>query len=142
VFYLDEQMSNRVANLLRRFSIDATTVDWLGHKGLSDAVQLLHATRLRRSIVTYNVNDFMLLQDAWLAWSDAWPVAEPQYHEGILAIRSTANRSDEDLARVILELITGVGHRTNRMFCWDARQGWREYRDRTLHPLIPTPDPG
>ena len=128
-------MSNRVADALRRFSIDVTTADSLSHKGQSDAVQLLHATRPHRSIVTCNVNDFILLQDAWLAWSDAWPLAESQVHAGIICIRSTANRSDEDLARVILDILVGVRQIANWMVVWDERRGWQEYRHRRLHPL-------
>jgi hypothetical protein len=135
VLYFDEQMSNRPALLLRQAAIDVTTVDWLGHKGQSDAVQLLQATRLGRAIVTYNVKDLMLLHDAWLAWSEAWPIEAPQRHAGILGIRSAKNLTDGDIARLILELVQSAVLVSNRMFRWDRRAGWQEYRERTMHSL-------
>jgi predicted nuclease of predicted toxin-antitoxin system len=66
-FLLDEDISQRVAEGLRRRDVDAVSVHEAGRSGrrISDEEQLAYATAEGRAIVTYNRQDFQALDDAW-----------------------------------------------------------------------------
>ena len=59
--YLDEDLSPRIAELLRRRGMDATSAQDIGNTQLDDRAQLEHATREGRAVVTANVVDFIQL---------------------------------------------------------------------------------
>lgn len=69
--YLDENLSPRIADQLRRRSVDVVTVHDLGKAGDTDENHLERATRLQRVLVTADV-DFLVL------------VASGQQHSGIV----------------------------------------------------------
>jgi Domain of unknown function (DUF5615) len=94
--YLDEDLSPRIALLLRQRSVNATSAHEVGNSQLADRAQLEYATREARAIVTRNVVDFLgLARDA---------VATNRRHAGIILVPSSF-RGDEyqAIAKAIVE---------------------------------------
>jgi hypothetical protein len=94
--YLDENLSPRIALLLRRRGVDATCAHDVGNSQLDDRAQLAYATREDRVIVSKNVVDFLrLAHDA---------VATNTRHAGILLVPASF-RGDEyqEIADAIVE---------------------------------------
>ena len=60
--YLDENLSPRLAVLLRGRGIDAASTHEVGNAGLDDRAQLRYAARENRLLVTANT---------WISWP--WP---------------------------------------------------------------------
>jgi len=60
-FYLDEDLSPRIAEWLRRRGIDAVSAFEVGNIQLSDRDQLAYATREDRCLVTRNARHFVPL---------------------------------------------------------------------------------
>lgn len=77
-WYLDEDLSPKVAEQLRRHGVDAVSAHDVGTQGRPDAEQLLWATHEHRVLVTYNVRHYAPLVRAWadrknlpvVAWFD------------------------------------------------------------------------
>jgi hypothetical protein len=84
--YLDEDLSQSIALILRRRGVNATSAHEVGSIQLGDRAQLEYATREGRAIVTRNVIDFIALaRDA---------VAMNTRHAGIVLVPSSF-RGDE-----------------------------------------------
>lgn len=75
-------------------------------------------------MVTYDVDDFAMLHDAWFAWSRAWNVTA--LHAGILLIQSSAHLGSDEVAGAIHELATVHDTIDDRAFVWSRRQGWQK----------------
>lgn len=60
-FYLDEDLSPRIAERLRKRGIDAVSAFEAGNVQLSDREQLAYAAQEGRCLVTRNVRHFILL---------------------------------------------------------------------------------
>ena len=75
-FYLDNDVSLRLAPLLRSVGHRVTTTRELGLSAASDDAQLLTAARNGWILITHNRRDFMMLHDAWRTWPRvAWAAA-------------------------------------------------------------------
>ena len=77
-FYLDEHLSDEVADIARNLGVDVTTVHECQTDGEPDEVQLTHATERNRCIVTRDRDDFTLLATTW--------VERARDHTGILIV--------------------------------------------------------
>jgi predicted nuclease of predicted toxin-antitoxin system len=60
-FYLDANLSRRIAERLRQKGWDATSAHEVGNPELSDAEQLAYATAEGRGLVTKDIEDFTKL---------------------------------------------------------------------------------
>jgi hypothetical protein len=85
-FYLDEDLSPVIADVLRRRGLDVSSAHEVGTTQLSDAQQLHHAAQAERVLVTRNLRDFVLLAHDY--------IARGQTHSGIILIPA-AFRGDE-----------------------------------------------
>lgn len=65
-FYLDENMSPKIAQIARRLGIDAVSAHDVSMTGTTDAEQLDFAARQERCLVTFNRDDFIELSRMYL----------------------------------------------------------------------------
>ena len=67
-FYLDENLSARIAEMLRARGVDVVSAHEVpGNTQLDDRGQLLYATGARRAIVTCDIKDFVELTGEFIA---------------------------------------------------------------------------
>jgi predicted nuclease of predicted toxin-antitoxin system len=125
--YLDENVTVRLFEPLASLGHDTVSANHLGHKGRTDAEQLLIATNLGRILVTYDRDDSLLLHEAWLEWSRAWDV--PRTHAGIIVIHPVRGFTVDDIARSVHD---GLSREStplaNRIVGWKHHLGWYELR--------------
>ncbi len=60
-FYLDEDLSGRIAEIARRMGVDIVTAHECGNHGSDDDLHLLVAARANRCLVTRNRDHFVAL---------------------------------------------------------------------------------
>ena len=65
-WYLDEDLSHKVAEQLRRHGVDAISAHEVSMRGRSDQEQLAWATDHGRILVTFNVKDYEPLLETWI----------------------------------------------------------------------------
>jgi hypothetical protein len=124
--YLDEQISERLAEALEALGYDVVSVTRLGNKGLSDALHFMLAARAGRVVVTYDVEDFTLLHEAWQAWPHEWNVTPLPRHAGVLLIKPYTGLDAVTLAGLIHRLASAYPSIDNRLFAWNQRTDWQE----------------
>lgn len=79
-FLIDEDMNVAVAAILRSQGYQAFAVEELGLKGATDDVVLFTGMQRGYLVVTHNIDDFTLLNNAWIHWR------QPVEHCGILMV--------------------------------------------------------
>jgi hypothetical protein len=125
--YLDEDVHYAVTRLLA--DLGHGVVHARDHaKGAKDDVQLLIAARERWTLITCNRKDFVLLQDAWQHWSQAWGV-RPE-HAGILVVH---NDWPPPLIAERVHAFFAIERPTaSRLYRWIGQRGWEEVPTATL----------
>ncbi len=83
---LDEDLSPKIAELLRKKGIDVVSVHEVGRIGLSDKSQLEYAASEGRCFVTRNRNDYIILTRQFFSSNKP--------HKGVLII-SSSHRFDD-----------------------------------------------
>ena len=83
---LDEDLSPKIAELLRKKGIDAVSVHEVGRIGLSDKSHLEYAASERRCFVTRNRNDYIILTRQFFSSNKP--------HKGVLIIPSSHHFDD------------------------------------------------
>ena len=98
--YTDEDVTNRLAPLLREHGYEALSSAEAGNDGLTDAEQLAFAAGRGWAILTCNVGDFSDL--AWI-WS-----AAGREHAGIVVSRQFSRNETGEFLRQVCNLLEAV----------------------------------
>ena len=94
-FYLDENMSPKIADIMRKFGIDAVSAHEVDMAGAADEEQLDLAARQGRCLVTFNRNDFIELSRLYLDAGRA--------HPGVIIIPYTFRGNEfEQIAKALV----------------------------------------
>ena len=97
---LDEDLSPKIAVILRDRGIDALSVHEIGRTGLSDHEQLEYAASEGRCFVTRNRNDYILLTRQFFS--------SGMSHRGVLIVPTTYKMNDfKGIADAILAYVSG-----------------------------------
>lgn len=121
-FYLDHDVSLRLAIALRAAGHDSATAQEAGLSYASDDVHLLTAAQQGRVLLTHNRKDYVLLHDAWRGWPVAWGTLAPP-HVGVLVLD---HRPERELAAAVEVFLTAVpGAPANLLYWWRHYDGWQ-----------------
>jgi predicted nuclease of predicted toxin-antitoxin system len=106
-FYLDEDIKPLLAEMLRARGFDCLAAREAGALTRSDSEQLAFATQQNRTIITFNIVDYLHLATTW--------AAEGREHAGIIV---SDQLSPPEVLRRLLRLITQHQGRTlqNQVF--------------------------
>ncbi|MBI1821884.1 MAG: DUF5615 family PIN-like protein [Nitrospirae bacterium] len=107
-FYLDEDVDPLLAQVLRDRNVDCISTYEVKNQGLSDQDQLVFALRNKRTIISFNVKDFVFLAKQF--------AREGKSHNGIIVSDHLPFRG---LLRRILSLMSKIDqdNLTNK-FIW------------------------
>lgn len=95
-YYLDEDLSPKIAEILRKHSIDAVSAHEIGMAQAEDIEHLKLATSEKRCLVTRNRNDFIRLTVQFFH--------EYRSHSGVLTIHHTLPGDNfSRIARAIMQ---------------------------------------
>jgi len=123
-FALDENVSERTADLLDDLEHDVLTTRQNRSQGIDDARQLALAARAGQIFVTHNRRDFVLLHRAWRLWSHEWGVAGRANHAGSLLLPQPPILAADRAADLLDRFGRDRGVVTNRFFAWSLEGGW------------------
>ena len=124
ILYLDEDVSHHIGTRLEITGHTIYTTYQQGRAETSDGGQLLYAATYVWTIVSHNREDFELLHDAWLRWTQAWSLSSQ--HPGILVISQRV--SNHDNATVIDTLLSAHPNLDNQLFGYNTpSQAWHLY---------------
>jgi predicted nuclease of predicted toxin-antitoxin system len=114
--YTDEDITDRLASLLRERGFEATCALEEGTAGLSDEEQLTYATQRGWTLLTYNRDDFLTLARQWHAAG--------REHAGIVVSRQFRLQELGELLRQALRLLDQVP--TDEM--WNTVRNLQSYK--------------
>jgi predicted nuclease of predicted toxin-antitoxin system len=98
--YTDEDVTDRLAELLREHGfIAATTAEW-GMTGATDEEQLRIATERGHAVLTFNRDDFVALARRWFE--------QDREHAGIIISAQLGRRNLGELTRMALKFLDSV----------------------------------
>lgn len=126
-FYLDENISERLIDPLRLLDYDRISANQLGNTDLVDPRHPLVAANLHRVFITFNVNDFSILHEAWTGWWHPWGLVSEPRHSGILLIPAAKRLEMETIAGAVHQLVEREQTFVNRLFSWRRTTGWLEH---------------
>jgi hypothetical protein len=121
--YLDQNIARATAELLRTQGHTVTTAHQVGMDRATDDAQLLLAAQRGWVLVTHNIDDFILLHDAWRRWSAAWGVSSE--HAGILILDEVVAA---EIARAVGTILRSGNPLANQLYRWRRRSGWTRRR--------------
>lgn len=98
--YTDEDVTDRLAELLRKRGYEAASATSMGTQGLPDEEQLAFATARGFTILTYNKKDFVMLARQWFAVD--------REHAGIVLSSQFSTQNTGELVRQTCNLIETV----------------------------------
>lgn len=103
--YLDEDLSPRLAEALRKRGHDVVSSHEVGNDELPDEAQLSYAAKSGRHLVSYNRRDYLVLADRWYRQGRHFPkillMVESRYPRRAIGIqlraleRYLAGRADD-----------------------------------------------
>jgi len=97
---LDEDLSPKIAIILREKGIDVLSVHEIGRTGLTDQEQLEYAASEGRCFVTRNRNDYIILARQFFSSNMS--------HKGVLIVSSSYKPNNfKEIADAILEYVSG-----------------------------------
>lgn len=124
MFFLDEDVSADLANLLRSYGHFVTDVHDEQREGIPDPRQLLFASDRGLTIITHNRRDFLLLHDTWLTWSHEWRTNHR--HSGILMVDQLPPAALHIAARAIHDHVSSPATSLrNALYHWIRIGEWR-----------------
>ena len=124
--YLDEDVSDADAPLLRGPGHDAISTADVGNRGQKDPLQRAFAVRHGGVLVTCNRADVAMLHLAWIAWSLEWASPSGMVHPGILVVLNGNIQVAAHVAQTVDELVRTTPALENRLFRWQAQGRWQE----------------
>ena len=90
--YLDEDITDSLAWVLRGKGFDVSSSHEVGMNGETDENQLKYATQEERAILTFNISDFAELADQWYQKKEThWDIIVSPQIDLKLLIRLTSN---------------------------------------------------
>lgn len=131
---LDEDVSHRLARVLRSSGHDVASATELNCLGLTDPQVLLHALDAGQTLITQNSKDFEALHEAWVSWRRRWEIEVERLHgralalSGHLGVLIMPHLPITMLAPAIDGLATSGVPVTDRLLSWTPERGWIEIR--------------
>lgn len=129
---LDEDVTHRLAGLLRAHGLNADSAKELGRLGLSDVQVLLRAAEHGQTVITHNNKDFRALHEAWVTWRKRWETEVEQQsgvridlssHAGIVIVPAIPIG---DLADIVKAFADSAPPMADRLYSWSRFRGWHE----------------
>ena len=124
LWYLDENVSERLAILLVLLGNDAIGTTAAGNNGASDATQLLFALRSGRTPLTHNANDSKLIYETLLLRSAHRAIPNEHRHAGILVFPDSGQLSTPEAAKEIDRVASETADFSNLLLFWVPGSGW------------------
>ncbi|HUG60980.1 MAG TPA: DUF5615 family PIN-like protein [Methylomirabilota bacterium] len=120
--YLDADIMPDFGQTLLARRHDVLTARDHGTLTVTDAEQLLEATRLRRILVTHNGKDFRTLCQAWPIWRRDWGLVVAA-HAGVIAVPQQSRLPYPDAAAHIDRLLASRQPLWNELWYFDLHEG-------------------